>query len=82
MFAAEYGRHECVPILVANGADVNRASSVSVCMEVVINLVQFLFHTYLWLLNRHSDEQDAQTALLLAAERGHHVCVAVLLANG
>ena len=66
MIAAKGGYHECVAILTANGADVNRAKT----------------ELKGWPIFWKCDEQNGDTALIMAAEKGHHECVSILIANG
>ena len=76
MLAAANGHPDCVSLLVAHSADINRASNVSrprciatpVLLEYVLNLFRYA--------------QNGETALMLAAGLGRPECVSILIANG
>ena len=68
MMAAGKGHHECVSILVANGADINyRVLRRHDCGKR---------------RGSYISEIIAETALTLAVTNGHHQCVSILVANG
>ena len=83
MIAAEYGRQDCVSILVANKADVNIASKVfgvkgleRLQCKVKCLICWNALCSYPFLM------QGEATALMIAAEKGHPECVSIFVANG
>ena len=98
MTAAKEGHHDCLSILLAHGAKVNIAREVSVvairleCMRM--NMIRFISVVHycglLWAgfghkcFDYHASciDQGDSTALMLAAENGHHECLSILLAHG
>ena len=89
MMAAQEGHHECLSILLAHGAEVDKADAVSVrgvcsiaylwdvaCIGVVVEGMRYNLHCLCCHL------QDGHTAVVMAAHKGHHECLSILLAHG
>ena len=74
------GCHECLSILLAHGAEMDKHVLVSVVMWSVLNftnlLIGFSNHLSVYI------KQDGYSALMIAAAKGHHECLSILLAHG
>ena len=87
MIAAQKGHHECLSILLAHGAEVDKATGVSVrgvcsiayLWEVACIVLKGCVVTFLSLCRQL---QSGLTALMMAALEGHHEYLPILLAHG
>ena len=77
MIVAQKGRHECLSVLLAHGADVNMAGEVSTVGIRVEKLSPAVRCTHCFFVDK-----DGFTALMIAAQEGHQECISILLAHG
>ena len=92
ILAAKKGLHECVSILVSNGADVNAACRVRMVLRLtclafqsgytVVHELSTSLITMFDCLVLDAREQKGWTALMVAAGRAHKECIRILVANG
>jgi ankyrin repeat protein len=73
--AAYNGHYECISTLIAEGANVNIAMEVN--YDVTVGMYEYNFGLFY-----HLDEQDGETALMMATRKRHDECVSILIANG